>query len=82
MITFTKNEPHKHPPYYACMVGLKCIGMMEQEVDGFYYFFPSPYTGGFWQQEILQDLSDKLKELNASWLLMLEKALSQESATD
>lgn len=64
MITYTKNEPVNRSPYYTCLIGRKVIGTLEQEVDGFYYFYMKQYTPGFWDGKVLKDLAMKLEALN------------------
>jgi len=40
------------------------IGEFEPEVDGLYVFYAIPKAAGFYSEELLRALADKLKELN------------------
>ena len=43
------------------------IGEFVPEVDGFHVFYPVPKATGFYSEELLRALADKLKELNEPW---------------
>lgn len=75
---YTKNEPFKRAAYYsALMENGTVIGSLEQEVDGYYYFYPSKIwaNGGCVPGWILNDLSRKLGALNEAWDQHLHSAL-------
>ncbi len=76
MLTYTKNESHKQPAYYAVFSGPFCLGDLYQEVDGFYYFEPKGKTG-CWPSWILKDIAFKLEALNEAWSQKLEIELSR-----
>ena len=76
MLTYTKNEPHKQPAHYAVFHEKKYLGVLYQEVDGFYYFLPEP-RGGFWASWILKDIAFKLEALNEAWSQRLEVELAK-----
>jgi len=48
------------------------IGEFIPEVDGLYVFYPTPKAAGFYSEELLRALADKLKELNAPWQKQME----------
>jgi len=39
------------------------VGKIEPADDGFLYFWPE-LRAGFWSEELMRDIADKLKELN------------------
>ena len=41
------------------------LGDILADVSGFYYFWPNLDRGGFWDQSVLQQICNKLQELNA-----------------
>lgn len=52
------------------------IGHFIQDVDGFFYFQREPAepgTKGYWSSEVLLDLGNYLKELNAKWQTEIDK---------
>lgn len=81
-IHYTKNEPIGRTPYYAAiMPNGGMLGTIEQEVDGFYYFFPQ-LRGGFWDAWILHDIARKLDALNEAWHIRLHQEFEKLSATE
>lgn len=62
-------------PYaYACVTenGVN-LGILHQEVDGFYVYSPNPELSGCFSQGILRELATKLEELNAPWDAIIEE---------
>lgn len=43
------------------------IGELIQDVDGYFYFFLNNYNGGAFTSQILDEISNKLDELNHTW---------------
>ena len=52
------------------------MGTAEQEVDGYYYFYPDQTKRGFWAPFILRAIADKVDEINKPWNDMIEKDLA------
>lgn len=77
MLTYTKNEPINHTAYYAVLHEKKYLGLLEQEVDGFYYFTPDRTNAGFWPSWILKDIAFKLEAINEAWNQTLDRELSR-----
>lgn len=67
------------PSIYSCLApnGV-LLGSFEQEVDGFYYFFPV-LRGGFWEAYILHDIARKLDALNEAWSQKLDEYFKERS---
>jgi hypothetical protein len=76
VVTYTKNEPHNQPAYYGCFFGSSLIGTIDQEVDGYYYFYPA-LRGGFWASHLLHDVAHKLDALNEAWNQRIEQELNK-----
>ncbi len=81
MIEYHPNTPKEGQPItYACIYeNGNVIGHLEQEVDGYYYFWPI-YKGGFWASETMADIAHKLDALNEAWDQKLQKALGDKPA--
>ena len=44
------------------------FGMVDRDVDGFFYWFPdTDKTGASWSSWVLRDIVEKLEELNLPW---------------
>ena len=43
------------------------LGDFAKDVDGYYYYWPSPYPNGSWPAYALRMIADKLDELNKEW---------------
>jgi hypothetical protein len=76
VLTYTKNEPHNQPAYYAIFSESVLLGTLEQEVDGFYYYFPTLRVGCY-SAWILKDIAHKLEALNEAWNQRISVELSR-----
>lgn len=61
---------------YLVSHGKKPAGEIYMEVDGFFVYEPPKGGVGFWSEENLLELGNKLKELNAAWKEQIEKDLT------
>lgn len=43
------------------------LGHLSVTDDGYYHYFPATGRGGYWSQEWLEALVEKMKELNEEW---------------
>ena len=64
-----------HNGVYDVMLGDRKIGEMFMEVDGFYVFAEEPFMKGYWDEWILLELGNKLKELNTEWEAQIARDL-------
>ncbi len=82
-VHYTKNEPVGQPAYYTVMSpeGRTVIGTIEQEVDGFYYFFPAKIDN-FWPSGLMHDIARKLDALNEAWHIRLMQEFDNLAATE
>lgn len=62
-LTFTPDGGGSHEVFTDRGRG---IGWLNPLDDGFLYFFPDDYCGG-WQAWVLREIADKLDELNKPW---------------
>lgn len=51
---------------------LEALGDFEQDVDGFYYFWPKKDLQGCFSEHLLLSLADKLKRMNADWQHLID----------
>lgn len=70
-ITHTDGDVY----YEVEFVNGALLGEFYREVDGYYVFLPL-LRGGFWDQYVLQELSEKLLELNREWDEQIQRDLS------
>jgi hypothetical protein len=55
------------------------IGHLAKDIDGYYYFFPMPYNGGFWAAETLLSIGNRLNSINAEWDAQAAKNINYDS---
>lgn len=63
---------------YDVVVNNQYLGMAYKEVDGFYVWWPRNNSGnnpGFFSEEVLRQIADKLLELNIGRMEILRKEL-------
>lgn len=69
MITFNKGGENS----FKCMAETLAVGYIHQEVDGFYYFYPTYRPGAFWDSSTLKSITMKLEALNEAWSQKLKE---------
>lgn len=52
------------------------VGEIYREVDGFFVFWPYTVTG-FYTEQFLREVADKLRELNKEWNETIEKEMKR-----
>jgi hypothetical protein len=57
----------------------KCLGDLCREVDGCFYWYPSPecQQGGCWDSHVLREIADKLTDLNHAWDQQVQNGLGE-----
>lgn len=51
------------------------LGHIHKDVDGYFYFWPD-LKGGSWDGHVLRGIANKLSELNAEWVKIMDKEFS------
>lgn len=62
--------------HYDVSLGSTFCGTLEVDVDGFYYYMPTPYKAGYYPGWFLKALGEKLEEINEPWDKELRDALA------
>lgn len=55
-----------------------CLGNILADVDGYYKFWPDS-NNGYWDELLLDTISNKLKEMNKAWDAEIEQYFSKSS---
>jgi hypothetical protein len=74
MLRFNKLSDTAYGVHYENSVEL---GQLLMEVDGYFVFFPE-CSGGFWNESILNQIAEKLGELNKEWDATVNEYFSQD----
>lgn len=72
-LSFTLSPDDGH---YDVILGSTYCGTLEIDVDGFYYYLPTPYKDGYYPGWFLKAIGEELEKINEPWEKELREALA------